>query len=81
MKVTAVVRGMSVSGLAHQGRRPVAGAVSDIEAAGDFDLRMSSRVGTADPAEPLHRPVLRRGRIDQVDPERSLGRGRKVVRP
>jgi len=36
-------------GLAHQGRRHVAAAVLDIEAAGDFISCMSSRVGTAIP--------------------------------
>ena len=59
-------------GCAHQRRRHVARAVLDIEPAGDLDLLHVLPGRHRDPGQPLHRLVLRRGRLDQVDPDRTL---------
>ena len=68
MKVTAVVFGTSVSGLAHQGRGHVTRAVLHVEAAGDLDLLHPLRVGTAMPDLALDQLVFLLGRTDEIEP-------------
>ena len=50
-------------GLAHQRRRHVAGAVLDIEAAGNLDFLHVLPGRHRDPGQPLHRAVLLRRRV------------------
>ena len=63
---------------AHQGRRHVARAALAIEPAGDLDLLHVLPGRHRDTGQPLHRLVLRRSRLDQVDPDRGLRQSGKV---
>ncbi len=74
MKVTAVVLGASVLRLAHQGRGHVAGAVLDVETAGDLDLLHFLARRNRDAERALDLLVFRRRRRDEVDPHRALGK-------
>ena len=67
-------RGARIFGVrrAHQRRRHVARAVLDIEPAGNLDLLHVLPGRHRDPGQPLHRLVLRRGRFDEIDPDRAL---------
>jgi hypothetical protein len=64
-------RGFGV-GRAHQRRRHVAGAVLDIEPAGNLDLLHILPGRYRDPGQPLHGMVFRRRRLDQIDPDRTF---------
>ncbi|MGY4421634.1 hypothetical protein ACVWY2_004083 [Bradyrhizobium sp. JR6.1] len=59
-------------GLAHQRCGHVAGAVLDIEPAGDLDLLHVFPGRNRDPREPLDGTILLDGRVHQVDPDRRL---------
>ncbi len=60
-------------GMAHQRRRHVAGAVLDIEPAGNLDFLHVLAGGDGDPGQPFDRLVLRRAGIEEVDPDRAIG--------
>ena len=65
-------------GLAHQRRGHVAGAVLDIEPAGNLDFLHVLPGRNRDPGQPLHRLVLLRRRLDEVDPDRIVRQRREV---
>ena len=60
-------------GPAHQDRRHVAGAVLDIETAGDFDLLHFLARRHRDPHQLLDRAVFLRRRVHHIDPRRGFG--------
>ena len=65
-------------GMAHQRRGHVARAALDIEPAGNLDLLHVLPGRDRDPGQPLHRMVLFRRRLHQVDPDRGFRQRRRV---
>jgi hypothetical protein len=65
-------------GLAHQRRGHVAGAVLDIEPAGNLDFLHVFPGRHRDPGQPLDRAVLLHRRVQQVDPDRIVRQSRRI---